>query len=440
MSKPGPTTTSTNNATLPPHITQAQQNLLGQAGNLTSNFTGAAPNFGVMGLTSDQLLASDLARQTAHDVFNRPSVSALDVFGMGNQWNTGQAATAPAAQAAQATFSPAAAAAQAAPAAQAATAQATAAQLDPGAISSFMNPYIQTAINPVLDRLKQQQQEVQSGIGANAAASHMFGGSREAVSRMLADRNYRDTVGNTVGGMMMQGWDKASGLASGNTDRSQQTNLANAGWSNNQNQFNAGQTNQTNQFNAGQTNQISSLNAQLQNAMANNNAGLATQAAMQGAGFGNQAALQQQQLAYQGAQNDASRFLQGLQLQGNMDTQNLQNQQSMINMLNQFGGQQRAVGQQAIDAPFTALQRQQQVLSGMQSPTSSTTTSQTSKPADILGTLLGLGGMAFGGPAGGTLGSAIGGGLSSMFAPSNPTGYTTNPWSSQGIFGGPSYG
>ena len=58
-----------------------------------------------------------------------------------------------------------------------------------------MSPFIDTALDPALQRLKTQQGEVQAGIGANAAASGMFGGRREAVSRMLADRNYRETGG-----------------------------------------------------------------------------------------------------------------------------------------------------------------------------------------------------------------------------------------------------
>lgn len=358
MSKAGPSTTSTQNATLPAHITSAQKDLLGRAQNLTSGFTGAAPNFSVMGLTPDQLLAGDLTRQTAMGVFSKPQIPAYDVFGMGKDWNTGQAVSTPTAQAGQASVT-----------------NATAAQLDPNAIGAFMNPYIQNALNPAMDRLAQQNRDVQANIGANAAASHMFGGSREAVARSLQNRDYGQNVANTAGNMLMQGWNQAAGLASGNTDRSQQTALS---------------------------------NANAANQIAQSNAGLTTQANMQGAALNNQNALNQQNLMFQGSQNDANRFLQGLQLQGNLDTQNLQNKQGIINMLNQMGGQTRAVGQQALDAPFSALQKYQAALQGLQVPQSSTSTSQTSKPVDILGTLLGIGGMAFGGPAGGAASGLIG--------------------------------
>jgi len=322
--KSGPSTTETKNATIPQHITDAQKYLINTGTNLTSPFTGQAPNYGVMGLTPDQLTAGDLTRQTAQGLFSKPQIPAYDVFGMGKDWQGQTSAT---------------------PGMMANASNANAAQLDPNAIAPFMNPYIQTAINPVLDRLRQQQGEVQSRIGADAAASHMFGGSREAVSRMLADRNYRDTVGNTVGGMLMSGWDKASGLASGNTDRSQQTNQ---------------------------------LNAQL-----------GTQASIANASNANTLQQQQNNNLFQGSQNDANRFLEGLKLQGNLDTQDLSNKMSIINLLNSMGGQTRAVGQQAIDAPFTALQRQAQLLQGMAVPQSSTSTSQTEKPMDLMSLILG---------------------------------------------------
>jgi hypothetical protein len=105
-------------------------------------------------------------------------------------------------------------------------------------------------------------------------------------------------------------------------------------------------------------------------------------------------------------------------LQGNLDTQNLQNKQSIINTLNGFGTQQRAVGQQALDAPFTALQKYQAALQGLQVPQSTTGTSQSSKPVDILGTILGIGGLALSGgnPMGAAAGSALGSGLSGLFS------------------------
>ena len=76
--------------------------------------------------------------------------------------------------------------------------------------------------------------------------------------------------------------------------------------------------------------------------------------------------------------------LQGQGLQGQLMSQGINNQLNSAAMLNLLGGQQRAVGQQALDLPF---QRLQQLLSvtPMAVPQSSTgsTSSTTQKPLDI---------------------------------------------------------
>jgi hypothetical protein len=294
-SKQGPTTTQTTNSSLPQHIVDAQIDMHNRVKALTDAYTTNTPNFGVMGMTPDQTMASDLAQQLA-------------MFTSGNIQNNRQIT----AQNAQA-------------------GQANAAQLAPGEIAPFMNPYINNVLDPTLARLLQQQREVQSGIGANAAASHMFGGSREAVMRMLADRNYRQQVGETTGNLLHSGWQQASGLASGNTDRKQAANLTNAS--------------------------------------------LQTQAALANASNNLQAQLGQTQL----------------------DNSAVNNQQQAAALLSALGGQQRAIGQQALDLPYTRLQQLISAVNGTQSGTgSSTTTGSTSKPLDIASILLGGAGLLFG--------------------------------------------
>jgi hypothetical protein len=263
----GGSSSSTQTTTLPPWITEGQQQVMGgQIDNmdigrlLTSGFTGQAPNFGVMGLMPDQLMANDLARQMAEKLFTTPQMSPVNAMtSMINGQGQG--------------------------------AQATAAQLKPGDIAPFMNPFIQTALNPTMDRLKQQQAEVQAGIGADAAAAHAFGGSREAVARSLADRDYRNVAAQTVGSMLSAGFDKASGLAQGNTQNQQQTNLQNA------------------------------------------------------------------QMLNQTQQSQNNQILAALGLESNFADADLRRKMDIINLLNSFGGQSRAVGQQAIDVPFTMLQK-----------------------------------------------------------------------------------
>ena len=260
MSSPA-TSSSTKTTTLPEWITQGQKDVLGgQINNmdtgqlLTGNFTGQAPNYGVMGIMPDQLFANDLARQVANGVFTTPRPSPMSA--MQGFLNGGAG-------------------------------QATAAQLKPGDIAPMMNPYIDLALDPTMARLKQQQDEIQAKIGGDAAAAHAFGGSREAVGRSLADRDYRNTAAQTVGSMLSAGFDKASGLAQQNVANQQQVNLANA---------------------------------------ANE---------MQG---GNQ-------------------MLAAMGLENNSADADLRRKMDVINLLNAFGGQSRAIGQQAIDTPFTMLQR-----------------------------------------------------------------------------------
>jgi hypothetical protein len=287
-SKEGPTTTQTTNASLPPHIVAAQNDMFNRVKALTDAYTANTPNFGVMGMVPDQSMASDLAQQ-------------LGMFTSGNIQNPRTIS----AQTAQA-------------------GQANAAQLNPNEISPFMNPYINNVLDPTLARLLQQQREVQSGIGANAAASHMFGGSREAVMRMLADRNYRQQVGETTGNLLHSGWQHASGLASGNTDRKQAANIT---------------------------------NAQLQ-----------TQTALGNAANNLQAQLGQTQL----------------------DNSAVNNQMQVATLLSNLGAQQRAIGQQALDLPYTRLQQLISAVNGTQSGGgTSTQTGTTSQPIDLASIILG---------------------------------------------------
>jgi hypothetical protein len=257
----GGSSSSTQTTTLPPWITEGQQAVMGgQIENmdigkmLTEGFTGRAPNFGTMGIMPDQLFANDLARQVANGVFQTPRTNPIGAISQ--MLNSGAG-------------------------------QATAATLKPGEIAPMMNPYIDLALDPTMERLRQQQNDIQSKIGGDAAAAHAFGGSREAVGRSLADRDYRNTAAQTVGSMLSAGFDKAAGLAQQNTQNQQQVNLANA---------------------------------------ANE---------MQG---GNQ-------------------LLAAIGLENNTADADLRRKMDIINMLNAFGGQSRAIGQQAIDTPFTMLQK-----------------------------------------------------------------------------------
>lgn len=319
--KPGPTQTSQNQ--LPAYAQQAQQNLINTGQNLTSNFTGANPLYGVAGLNTDQLLAGDLTRRLAMDTFNTGGIPAYDVFGMGKNWQS-----------------------------QVSGPSAMAAQLRPGDIQPFMNPYISASLNPTLDRLKQTYGDTQAKIGADAAASHMFGGSREAVQRSLLNRDYMNTAAKTTGDMLAAGFDKASGLASQNTDRQQQANMTNANL-----------------------------------------------------------AQQNNQMLFQSDQNDANRFLEALRLQSGLNGDQLSQKLQVLSALLGNGALIQGTQQRALDMPFKALQQLIASTPGLNN-TGSTTTNSSRAPINPLSILTGIAGLASGNPLGmlGGGASLLGGG------------------------------
>jgi hypothetical protein len=355
LQKKGPTQTTNSNSTqqiqLPAWVTEAQRLLLGQAGTLTGPFTGAgAPQYGVAGLSGDSLLANDLARQTAESTFTTPHIPAYDVAQMGGWQPSGMPAVAQ---------------------------QATAAQLSPTAFQPFMNPYLDAVLDPTLDRLEQQQGEIQAKIGADAAAAHAFGGSREAVGRSLSDRDYRNTVAQLVGSTMAGAYDKASGLASQNTDREQQAGLTNA-----------------------------QLGTQASIANASNN-------------------VQLQGLGLQANQGDANRFLTALGMENNLQNDELNRKMQLINILNMFGNQQRGVAQQSIDTPFKMLQLMSGIVPKDLEKTvtgQNNSTTQSQAPIDLLGAALGIGKLFMGAPS---FGQGFNG-LSTDFA-NNGSGIYTGP-------------
>lgn len=375
----GPTrttnTTGTTNATLPSWFLTEWQSLLGQGHDLNTGLLTP-----VAGLMPDQEAASWLTGGALQEFMNRQRIPAYDVFGMGQNWDQG---VIPVAQATAA----GGVGAGGAKASLADPASATAAQLKPGDIAPFMNPFINTAIDPTMRRLATQQGEVQAGIGANAAASGMFGGSREAVARALADRNYRDTAANTVGNMLNQGWNTAAGLAGANVDRSQAVNLANAGFEQAANQLNA---------QLGTNTSVANMQAQAQAGM--QGAALANQVALANAAAQNQAQQNYQNLSYQGSQADADRFLRAIAQQESGDVADFGASLGGINAMNQLGTQQQQTAQRALDYYWQQLAQLASLLRitnpGMNTNTTSTGVTTETKPTDWGSILLGGLGLA----------------------------------------------
>jgi len=359
-----------------PFYTQQFQDILNAGNTLFGGASQLSP-----GLTPDQIQASLLMNAGVENYMMQPSVPAYDVFGMGNQWDRGPfpVTTAPI-MGGNLNFSPASAA-------QAQAAQAQAAQLGPSEIAPFMNPYINTALDPALNRLRQQQAEVQSGINAQAAAANMFGGSRQAVQNMLADRNYRDTLANTAGNMLSQGYNTALGAAQGNVANRQQTALANAQMQNAINQLNAQLATST-----------SVANMQGMNQFGLGLAGLQQNAALQNAQMQNAAAQQYQNLQFQGAQSDASRFLQAVGLQPQIESNQMSTIINAANALNQLGGTQQQTMAGALGQYWQQLNNLANLLRAGNPPynqagttsTVGTTTGTQTRPFDFGSAAIGL--------------------------------------------------
>ena len=205
-----------------------------------------------------------------------------------------------------------------------------AAQLRPNEIAPVMNPYINSAIDPTLNRLAQQQMDTQGRIAADAAAGGMYGGSRGAVASAIGDRDYRTNLAQTAGNMLNQGWNQAAGLAGSNVANRQATSAANAQLQNAVNLQNAQQQTQASIANAQNSAQRAIAAAQI----GGNLTGQQLQSDTQ-TNLANMAA------ANTTAQADANRFLAALAQQSNMDTQSMQGTMAILNLLNSLGGQQR---------------------------------------------------------------------------------------------------
>jgi hypothetical protein len=364
-SKPGPSSAGTNNSTvsLPGWFQQQWQNIVGQGNDLSNNLA-----FRTMGLTPDQMTASIGANNALDSWLSRPQIPAYDVFGMGST-----PVQAPYANMAGTTAANAPAM-TGATAALANAARGEAAQLRPNEIAPMMNPYLSLAIDPTLNRMQQQQQDAQARIAADAAAGGMYGGSRGAVASAIGDRDYRTNMAQTAGGMLNQGWQNAAQLAAGNVANRQATSAANAQMQNAVNLANAQAQTSVSQSNA------------------DNNAKRAIAAAQIGGNLtgqqlssDTQTNLANMQAANTTAQADANRFLAALAQQNNTDYQSLQGTMSLLNLLNNLGGQQRQVGQESLNSYWQNVNNLAALLRGINpgSTTATQTTSTSQTPIDL---------------------------------------------------------
>jgi hypothetical protein len=239
---------------------------------------------------------------------------------------------------------------------------------DEAASKQYMNPYLQSALNPALDEARRQAGISRMQDAGRLAQSGAFGGSRQAIMEAEGGRNLMDKQN----AMLTQGYSNAFDKAAQNfqADQARQLQAQQMG-------------EQSRQFGAGQGLTSAQLAAQY---------GLAGQ-----------------QLGEQSRQFGANYGLQGLQTalqaanaQGQLG--GLQNQSNLANLNAQLaaGGTQRGIEQQGLDAqraqfeearnnPFKMLQFQQSMLSGLPISAQSYMGAQ---PSTFQQTLAGAGGLA----------------------------------------------
>lgn len=211
----------------------------------------------------------------------------------------------------------------------------------PGAAEAYMDPYMQNVVD-IQQREAQRAADIAgTQRGAQAVGAGAFGGSRQAIMDAEAARNLSQQKGDI----------QARGLQSAFQNAQQQFNAEQNA------RLQAQQANQGAGLTVGQQNLAAKLGIQQLGAGQNLQAQLANQ----------QQAMEAQRLGEQSRQFGGSLGLQGLQAAmtgagqlGALGQQEFGQQRDILNLQNQFGGQQQAQEQALINAQsqdFSAAQR-----------------------------------------------------------------------------------
>jgi hypothetical protein len=95
-------------------------------------------------------------------------------------------------------------------------------------IGQFFNPYTSMVTGNTVNALDRSRQMAQNQIGTQATAAGAFGGSRHGVAEAETNRNFFDSVGQTIGGLQQTGFNTALGAAQQN--QQMQSQLAGQGF------------------------------------------------------------------------------------------------------------------------------------------------------------------------------------------------------------------
>ena len=423
--KGGATTTTTAKQEVPAYVSAAQQNLLDQS-NAVLGPQLQPQQYTQAGLNADQTGAYDLTRALTQNAFQNSGGSAANALALGRGFDSAaylaanpdvkaagmdplqhylqygqtegrQAPTAASSIAPPSLTNPAnvAGVMAGANAAQATTrdavgqgyspTMATAEQLDPTAYKAFLNPYTQDVVDTTTANMRRQYGQTAAGIGAKAAASGAFGGSRQALQSAQLDRSFGEQVATTTAQLMSAGFDKATASAMANAQMQQQTNLANASAANQASQFGAQAGNTASLANASASNSASQYNANAQNTRDQFNAGQA----LTSANSNNANELSRYGLdlnRYQAENSNANALA---QLQEAMKTGDQTRQMQAIQALLSQGNAQQQFAQSNVTTPLQYLQLLSQITPTNYGGTNTTTAPNTAPSP--LQSLLGAG-------------------------------------------------
>jgi hypothetical protein len=95
---------------------------------------------------------------------------------------------------------------------------------DPSMAAQYMNPYLQSVLNPQLDELRRQSMITQNQNAGKMASAGAFGGGRQAIMDAETQRNLMQEQNKTVGQGYANAYDKAMGQF--NTEQNQAKTLA----------------------------------------------------------------------------------------------------------------------------------------------------------------------------------------------------------------------
>lgn len=94
----------------------------------------------------------------------------------------------------------------------------------PGVAAQYMNPYLQSVLNPQLEELRRQSQITQASNAGKMANAGAFGGSRQAIMDSELQRNLMQEQNKTVGTGYANAYDKA--MNQFNTEQNQAKTIA----------------------------------------------------------------------------------------------------------------------------------------------------------------------------------------------------------------------